>query len=75
LGFTEQQVAYVLRQAESGTPVSKVCRQIGIAEAALYLCKKLYANPGVMELRKRRQLKFAAMPGFSASATGPWECW
>ena len=31
--FTEEQVAYVLRQAEAGTPVADVCRQLGIAEA------------------------------------------
>jgi len=27
------QVAYALRQAEAGTPVADVCRQLGIAEA------------------------------------------
>jgi putative transposase len=27
--FSEEQVAYALRQAESGTPVGDVCRQLG----------------------------------------------
>ncbi|NOT26719.1 MAG: transposase [Acidobacteria bacterium] len=31
--YTEEQVAYTLRLAESGTPVADVCRQMGIAEA------------------------------------------
>jgi hypothetical protein len=45
--YTEEQVAYALRLAESGTPVADVCRQTGIAEATFYLyglllvCKKI----------------------------------
>lgn len=31
--FTEEQIAYALRQAESGTPVGDVCRQVGVSEA------------------------------------------
>jgi putative transposase len=31
--YTEKQIAYDLRLAESGTPVANVCRQTGIAEA------------------------------------------
>lgn len=31
--FAEEQIAYVLRQAEAGTPVSDVCRGLGISEA------------------------------------------
>jgi putative transposase len=31
--FTEEQIAYGLRQAESGTPVPDVCRQLGVSEA------------------------------------------
>jgi putative transposase len=27
--FSEVQIAYALRQAESGTPVGEVCRQLG----------------------------------------------
>ena len=55
--FTEEQVAYVLRQAEAGTPVSDVCRQLGIAEATFYVWKKKYRQHGGSELRKLRQLE------------------
>ena len=55
--FTEEQVAYALRQADSGTPVADVCRQMGIAEATFYVWKKKYASLGVSELRKMRQLE------------------
>ena len=33
---SEEQVAYALRQAESGTPVGDVCRQLGVSEATFY---------------------------------------
>ncbi len=31
--FTEEQIAFALRQAESGAKVSEVCRKMGVAEA------------------------------------------
>ncbi len=30
---TEEQIAYALRQAESGTAVADVCRPLGVSEA------------------------------------------
>lgn len=50
--FTEEQIAYVLRQAEADTPVADVCRGIGISEVTFYVWKKKYASLGVSELRK-----------------------
>ncbi len=38
--FTEQQIAFALRQAEAGTKVSEVCRKIGVAEPTFYNWKK-----------------------------------
>jgi putative transposase len=34
--FTDEQVAYALRQAEGGTPVLRVCRKLGITEQTFY---------------------------------------
>ncbi len=55
--FSEEQVAYALRQAESGTPVGDVGRQLGVSEATFYPWKKKYAHLGVSELRRLRQLE------------------
>ena len=55
--YTEEQIAYALRQAEAGMPVADVCRQMGISEASFYVWKKKYANLGVSELRKLKQLE------------------
>jgi putative transposase len=54
---SEEQIAYALRQAESGTPVGDVCRQIGVSEATFYQWKKKFAHLGVSELRRLRQLE------------------
>lgn len=56
-GYTEEQVAYALRQADGGTPISDVCRQMGIAEATFYNWKKRYGSLGVAEVREIRQLR------------------
>lgn len=55
--FTEEQVAYALRQAESGTSVAEVCRKLGISEQTFYRWKKKFAGMGVAELRRLRQLE------------------
>lgn len=55
--FSEEQIAYALRQAEGGTPVADVCRQLGVSEATFYLWKKKYAHLGVSELRRLRQVE------------------
>lgn len=55
--YSEAQVTYALRQAESGTPVADVCRQHGVSEATFYNWKKKYAGLGMTELRELRQLR------------------
>jgi putative transposase len=55
--FTEEQVIYAQRLAESGTLVTDVSRQMGISEATFYVWKKKYASLGVAELRQLRQLQ------------------
>ena len=50
--YTEEQIAYALRQVESGTPVADVCRQLGIAESTFFLWKKKFAHLGVSEVRR-----------------------
>ena len=55
--FSEEQVAYALRQVEAGTPVPDVCRQLGVSEGTFYSWKKKYAHLGVSELRRLRQLE------------------
>lgn len=55
--FSEELIAYVPREAESGTPASDGCRGMGISEATFYVWKKKYASLGVSELRRLRQFE------------------
>ncbi|MBX3302175.1 MAG: transposase [Nitrospira sp.] len=55
--FSEEQIVYALRQADSGTSIGDVCRQLGIAEQTFYAWKKQYAHLGVSELRRLRQVE------------------
>lgn len=45
--FSEEQIAYALRQADAGTSVGGVSRQLGVSEATFYAWKKKYAHLGV----------------------------
>ncbi len=55
--FTEEQIAYALRQAEGGTPVAELCRRLGVSEQSFYRWKRKYAGMGVAELRRLKQLE------------------
>lgn len=55
--FTEEQIAFALKQAESGTSVEEVCRKMGISQATFYAWRKKFGGLGVSELRRLRQLE------------------
>jgi hypothetical protein len=44
--FTEEQIAFALRQAEAGMPVPEVCRKLQISETTFYRWKKRYGSLG-----------------------------
>lgn len=55
--FSEEQITFALRLADSGTPVADVCRQLGVSEATYYTWKKKYAELGVSEIKRLRLLE------------------
>jgi putative transposase len=55
--FTESQIAFAIKQAEAGTKVEEVCRQMGISSATFFNWKKKYGGLGISELRRLRQLE------------------
>ncbi len=38
--FSEEQIAFVLKQAEDGTPIGEVCRKARISDATFYNWRK-----------------------------------
>lgn len=55
--FTEEQIAFALKQTESGTTVEEICRKMGISQATFYAWRKKFGGLGVAELRRLRQLE------------------
>jgi putative transposase len=55
--FSEQQIAFVLRQAEEGTAVTEVCRKAGISEATYYVWRKKFGGLMPSEMKRLKQLK------------------
>ena len=55
--FSEAQIAFVLKQAEDGTPIGEVCRKAGISDATFYNWRKKYAGLMPSEMKRLRQLE------------------
>jgi len=55
--YTAEQVAFAMRQAESGTPVPEVCRKMEISEQTFYRWKRKSAGMGVAEVRRLKILE------------------
>ena len=75
--FSEEQITYALRQADSGTPVADICRQLGVSEASFYYWRKKFGTLGISGMRERvRQLAgellvIRSEPGTLVEATIP----
>ena len=55
--FTNEQIAFALKQAETGTPVTEICRKMGVSEPTFYRWKKKFDGLGVAEVRRLRELE------------------
>lgn len=55
--FTEAQITFAIKQHETGTKVSEICRKMGVSEPTFYNWKKKYSGVGVAELRRLRELE------------------
>lgn len=55
--YSEEQIVYALRQAESGTKVVEICRKMGVTEQTFYTWRRKYGGLGVSELRRLKQVE------------------
>jgi putative transposase len=55
--YTDEQIAFALKQTELGTSVDEVCRKMGISDATFYNWRKKYGGLGPSEVRRLRQLE------------------
>src|SRR5690606_30529760 len=55
--YSESQIVFAIKQAETGTRIQEVCRKMGVSEATFYNWKKKYGGLGVSELRRLKNLE------------------
>ncbi|MGE8131816.1 transposase [Methylobacterium sp. NPDC080182] len=46
--FSNEQIAFALREAENGATVDEVCRKMGVSEPTFYRWKKQFVGMGVL---------------------------
>jgi putative transposase len=56
--FTEQQIAFALKQVETGTSVAEVTRKLSISDVTFYSWRKKYGGLGITEIRRLKQLEY-----------------
>jgi putative transposase len=55
--FSEQQIAFMLKQVDDGTSVDEVCRKAGISQQSYYRWRKKYGGLMPSEVRRLKQLE------------------
>ena len=81
--FSEQHIAFILKQAEDGTTVEEVCRKAGVSIQTYYRWRSKYGGLMPSEMKRLKQLEGeqpAQTPGLSGfpcvggrlNITPPW---
>jgi putative transposase len=55
--FSEEQIIAILKEAEAGAKVTKLCRRQGISDATFYAWRSKCGGLEVWEMRRLRQLE------------------
>jgi putative transposase len=55
--FTESQIISILRQQETGSKVSDICREHGISDATFYSWKSKYGGMDASHLKRLKELE------------------
>lgn len=55
--FSEQQIAFILKQAEDGTTVEEVCRKAGISSQTYYRWRSKYGGLMPSEMKRVKVLE------------------
>ena len=55
--YTEEQIAFALKQAELGTPISDVCRKLGVSEQTFYRWRNKFSGMLPSDMKRLKQLE------------------
>lgn len=55
--FSEEQIAFALKQAELGVPINEICRRLGVSEQTFYRWKSKYGGMLPSDVKRLKQLE------------------
>lgn len=55
--FTEEQIIGILKAADSGVPVTELCRKHAVSDATIYNWRKKYGGMDVSDAKRLRTLE------------------
>ena len=55
--WTDAQIIGMLQEAEAGTPVTEICRRVGVSTETFYRWRKKFGGLQVSDARRLRQLE------------------
>jgi putative transposase len=55
--YSEEQIVRILRELDGGKAMAEVCRQHGVSEQSVYRWRSKYADMGVSDLRRLKELE------------------
>ncbi|MBP2642940.1 MAG: hypothetical protein H6Q67_827 [Firmicutes bacterium] len=50
--YMDEQIAFVLKQAELGTPVDEVCSRVGVSEQTFYRWKNKFGDMLLSDIKR-----------------------
>ena len=55
--YSEEQIIKILNEAESGVPVTELCRKYGMSDASFYNWRSKYGGMTISEAKRLKQLE------------------
>ena len=55
--YSEEQIVRILRELDGGKALAEVCRQHGVSQQSVYRWRSKYADMGVSDLRRLKELE------------------
>jgi len=55
--YTDSQIISILRQAEAGTPVPELCRELGMSSASFYKWRSKYGGMDASMMSRMKELE------------------
>jgi putative transposase len=55
--YSEEQIIGILRELDGGKALAEVCRQHGVSQQSVYRWRSKYADMGVSDLRRLKELE------------------